>query len=96
MKNRIPFRMVCDLKDSSQGRPVLSRLKVALTCWDNDRFKARLGVGLVKNDATAVSASVFGGVEGFVSASEERTCDLAGSGLREADADGKREPGVRY
>src|ERR1700722_16765248 len=90
MKKRIPFSTVCDLKDSSRARSVLSRLKVALTCWDNDRFKARLGVRLVKNNATAIPASVFGGVEGFVGASEERTGDLASGGLRQADADGKR------
>jgi hypothetical protein len=75
---------------------LLSWLKVALTCGEDDRFQARLGICLVKNDAAAVPTSVLGVVESFVGAREERACDFAGCGLGEADADGKGHPGVRY
>jgi hypothetical protein len=47
------------------------------------------GICLVEEDSAAIAASVFGVVESFVGSGEERTCDFAGGGLGEANADGK-------
>jgi hypothetical protein len=67
---------------------VLSLQEVALAGGENDGLLVFFEGGLVEEDAAAVPARVFGGVESFVGPGEERTCDFVGSGLSNTYADG--------
>jgi hypothetical protein len=69
---------------------LLSLQKIALAGSEDDRCLILSCGRFVEEDAAAVSACVLGVVQRFVGAGEEWTCDFAGSGLSEADADGEQ------